>query len=1705
MPWVISARSADALVGQAEKLLAHLRRFPLLDPVDVGFSLVTTRSIFEHRAVVLGRNADELVAGLSALIAGVSAPGLVSGRAGIEGRIAFLFPGQGSQSVGMGAALYEQFPVYADSFDALCGAFDEHLDVPLRDVIFGNGATTAANLLDETRYTQPALFAVEVALVRLLESWGIQPRYVMGHSLGEITAAHVAGVLSLGDACELVTARSRLMAALPPGGSMMAVSSTEGAVSSLLDQFGGTVTIAAVNAPGSVVVSGDDDAVEELRKMLASRNVRTKGLRTSHAFHSHRMDPILEDFASVCDGLDLRRPTIDVISNLTGELAHPAHIATADYWVRHLRSPVRFMDGVQYLRRPGHADFFLEMGPGTALSAMVGDTTAVDDGDSSPRAILPVLRFGREAHGELVTAVAQAFVAGLAVDWAELFAHNDARTVDLPTYSFQRKSFWLNRVATTDLAASGLGATIHPMLGSVIDLAEGKGMLASGCLSLHSHPWLADHRVGGAVVLPGTAFVELALHVGSLAGPAALDELILQEPLVIPDEGTIDLQVVLDGEATTQSRTVVVHSRPRAAEGAKPSTWVCHARGVLRSGDVDLGRQGDAIVWPPIGGVSIDVGRAYEDLSASGYDYGTMFRGLRAVWRRNGEIFAEVKLPDNAGSLEKGFTIHPALLDAALHSLLISGRVGETSSSGAGHLILPFAWEGVSVRTAGLTELRVRIRATDADRFEIELFDRAGLPSARVRALTVREVPAGLLGISERGVSKQSALYTIDWTALPETDGPAPRGEWDEGTGDTDIRSVHVERCAIDGREVAVVRCCPPASAYAGAEQVRSVVVDVLHSLQNLLGDGSTSTIVVVTSGAVATHHAEAIRSLTGAAVWGLARTAQSENRGRVLVVDVDEPTRYRAAVTAAVEHGAEPQLAVRGDALLVPRLTRTGPDVLGSAELILSGGGWKVTTRGHGTLDGNNIVVVPDDSAGVRLQPGEVRVALRAVGLNFRDVLIALGMYPDPATPIGSEGAGVVVEVAESGVGGLQPGDRVMGLLPGMSPEVVVDHRMMVRIPEGMPFEQAAALPIAFATAFYALRDLASVSVGETVVVHAATGGVGMAAVQLARHWGMDVYATSSAAKWTTLRDMGFDDDHIGDTRSTEFSSKFAHAAIDVVLNSLTGEKIDASLALLSENGRFIEMGVTDVRELGQVAHRYPGVWYRQFLLPEAGPDRIHGMLQELAGLFANGVLQPVPVTTWDVRQTPAACRFLSQARHVGKNVLVLPPAWTGAGTVLVSGGTGGLGRRLALHLVAERGVRHLLLASRRGSAAPGAEELVADLSERGVQVDVVACDMSDRSAVRSLIAGIDQSNPLTAVVHVAGSVDDAIFDSQTAGHVERVTRPKVDAAWNLHLETRSLPLAAFVVYSSVAGTLGSPGQANYAAANAYLDALSQYRQRQGLPSTSIAWGVWEKTTEMTRHLTDRDLDRMRRSGMVPISDVEGMTLFDDAIATGLPSTVATGLDVAAIGRQAADTEHVPPLLRGIVRSSPKTPTDGRSTAASPLLDLAGRNLREKEQLILEMIRSNAASVLGHASAENVPADSTFTDLGFDSLGAVEFRNLVNLATGAKLPATVVFDHPTPSDLARYICAEIVPEHSPPADLLGRLDAFAAAVHDEPLEVREIETVAARMEEMIRNMRGRLPKTVEPVAAGSDEGEGYFDDDAMFEYLDRTGDPAVE
>ncbi|MBL1120619.1 SDR family NAD(P)-dependent oxidoreductase, partial [Streptomyces sp. 110] len=1503
VPWVLSAKSVPALRALAARLASDVPAGA--DIADVAVSLAQSRAGLEYRTVVLGADRAELDEALTRVEPGTD-------LAGVEpdsGDVAFVFPGQGSQWLGMGRELLAGSPVFA-GFVAEC---ERLVDFPLRDALVSGVG------LERVEVVQPALFVMMVGLARVWEAAGVVPSAVVGHSQGELAAACFAGALSLEDALGLVTARGRALVELAGTGGMLSVAAAPEVVEGMLADG---LVIAAVNAPGQVVVSGAPEPLDALAARCEAAGIRARLVDVDYASHHPLVEQVRERLLAV--RVSPRPGRVPFYSAVTGSVVDTAGLDAA-YWWRNLREQVRFAQTVAAMPVAG----FVEVSPHPVLVPGIEGRWAVGS-----------LRRDDGGQRRLLTSVAEAWTHGATVDWTRLIPVG--RRVALPTYPFQHRRYWASGGGT------GRGGAGHPLLQLAVELAEDAGWVLAGRVSVGTSPWLADHAVSGTVLVPGAALAELVLHAGDRAGLPAIGEITFEQPLVLEGSGPVDVQVSVEGGQ------VAVFSRTG-------EQWTRHATAALAdpAGTVE-GLDGQ---WPPAGAQALPVGDVYEAMAGRGYEYGPAFQGLQAAWRLGEDLYAEVELPAAAGDVQDGFGIHPALLDAALHAMIVAAEDSH-------EVRLPFAWRDVRLHATGASALRVRLSPAGSDAFSLLAVDGEGQPVVSAAAMVSR--PADTSRLSGPGTG--AGLLSLEWAPLSL--GSASEQAWVQVGPELDLPEVMDE----------------PLLAWAEPADVSAALALVQAWLR--AGYPAGSRLVVRTRDAVAAAAGDTVAGLSASGVWGLVRSAMAEHPDAGLaLLDDDGRPESAESLSAALATG-ERELALRAGAVLVPRLR----PVPAGLELPAGPEAWRLEWAEGGDLDKVRAVPAPD--AERPLEPGEVRIAVRAAGVNFHDVLSALGMLPGDHRPPGGEGAGVVVEAGPE-VTGLSVGTRVMGLMAGFGPLAVTDARLVTPIPDGWSDVEAAGTTIGYLTAYHALFERAQLRSGERVLIHAASGGVGMAAVHLALAAGAEVFATASPAKQAAVAALGVT--RIASSRTADFAEEFGQ--VDVVLNSLTGELLDASLGMLAEGGRFVEMGKTDIRDSRQDAFDLAEVAY-------ANPDRVAAMWPRVLETAV-----PLPTTAWPAAQAGAAHRFMSQARHVGKIVLRIQAAPQPDGAVLITGGTGTLGGLVARHLVDRYGIRDLVLASRSGPEAPGAAELAAELEAAGARVRIVAADLSDRAAVDALVADIPE---LAGVMHTAAVLEDTPVTSLTGESLGRVLAAKADTAWHLHEATADRDLRMFVLFSSLSGLLGNPGQGNYAAANTYLDALAVYRTALGLPAVSIGWGLWEQTSALTGALTGADRARLARGGGVALSTEQALRLLDAAMA-GREPVVAAGLDVSAVRSAIAAGPPVPAVLLGLGRAPRRAAVAGAGGGALARR-LAALPSAEHVRIVLDLVREHAAVVLGHGDGDGagVPADRAFRDLGFDSLTAVELRNRLAAASGLTLPATLVFDYPTPRVLAEHLVGQV-------------------------------------------------------------------------------------
>ncbi|AIA69933.1 type I polyketide synthase [Pectobacterium atrosepticum SCRI1043] len=1312
----LAAASPDGLCAQAKQLHTWLTQNASSMP-DIAFSLATTRTHFNYRAVITAEDSNNALIALEALAANRYAPGIIQGVRSPSGNVAFLFTGQGAQWPTMGQGLYHQSPVFAHTFDDICQHLDPLLSQPLKTVIFAEQDSADALLLDRTDFTQAALFAFEVALCRTVMHLGVQPDVLIGHSIGEIAAAHIAGVFNLADAATFVATRGRLMESITADGAMVAIEASEAEILPSLQKYKECIAIAAINSPSSVVISGDTDKVLSLAEQWHARGYRTHRLRTSHAFHSPHIDGIVDTLRRTLSTLSLQAPAIPIVSTVTGQQLTNEQACSVEYWANQARSAVRFDAAIQWLEAHNIV-VALEVGPDGVLTAL-GRASIVGESSGVPSAAwIAPLRKGRDELRPFFAALARLYTQGQPLDWRKLLVQTPI--VPLPTYPFQHRRYWLQAPPVRPTLDGGFFAVKHPFLHAGIDNAAQQSWIFTGQLDAARQPWILEHRVADIPAGAGTMTAEMILSIGEQVGCQRLDDLFLHAILPLNECIPTSIQLHVSPPEADGGRTVEAYfhqpgdPEPREYQMAP---WKRYATCRLVP-DEKLSPEWPDFHndnWPPADAKPVDFTPIYEHLAAQGVILGNAFQRLINVWEHEDGLYIEATSPESHAELGEDFILHPTLLDAGMQAALLEQlKPGEENIQPR----LLFSLSGIRQYIRGAQRLRGHLvrKTTEPStsgysEYALRLADDTGRAAAIIDSIVLKS------SNSPRLAPSRPPFYRLAWREIaPDSSTTKPKIHWIVPQNRLRERlsrliKEHYASCTYDDMHQALATFSPQPDEIAvfiapdGDDTPEFIDHNpthcVLNALQTWIDEPRTADVplLIVTQGAIATNDGENVPNLAQSPLWGLVRTAQLEYPGRFYLLDINEVenTALSSIHTAINTLSHEPQLALREGKILTPRL---------------------VKAAGNGDLTDYNHADQPENPS----------------------------------------------------------------------------------------------------------RNL--------------------------------------------------------------------------------------------------------------------------------NPD----------------------------------------------------------GTVLITGGTGALGKVIAKHLVEHHGVRHVLLASRRGKDAPGANALLKDLAELGAQATIVACDIANVAAVASLLDTIPTAHPLTAVIHTAGSVDTATLKTMSAEQIDNVLQSKAVSAWNLHQLTQHHDLAAFILYSSAVSILAQKGQGNYAAANAFLDALAYHRRHQGLPATAMAWGMWAERSEMGEQLGDDDIQHIIATGQIPLSRPQGLAYLDTVVGAQVvnhpPLLIPARLNLEAL-REQGDT----PLLAEVL---PVRTAARNSVSASPQI----ANMPEKERLpyLLNVIIQYAGEVLSHPDPESIRSDVEFITLGFDSLTSVEMGSRLSQTFGVRIPATAIFDHSTPQALAQFL-----------------------------------------------------------------------------------------
>ncbi len=1710
----LSAKSAAALQDLQGSFHTFLTTHRDLSLKDLCYSSHVGRGHFAHRLGILASSIDNLMAELAKPTVGDN---LTSSRGEVHDSptIAFLFTGQGSQYIGMGKELYETQPIFRQALDQCAELVKPYLPDPLLEVVFatrnledqenlGESFEPLEFKLNETQYTQPALFALEYSLAQMWISWGIQPQVMMGHSVGEYVAACIADVFSLADGLKLITARARLMQALSSDGSMVSALATAETVQAVIDQYPQEkIAIAAFNGPESIVFSGDRSTVIAASQTLETQGIKTKSLAVSQAFHSPLMDPILSEFATIAQQVTYSRPQISILSNVTGQLITD-EISRPEYWVQHIRQPVRFAQGVQTLHHQ-QPHIYLEIGPKPVLLGMARQ--CVPEGDEL---WLPSLRPSQSDWAGILQSLTQLYTKGVKVNWSEFHrGDNCHRLHGLPTYPFQRQRYWVD-TQPDPVQRRYVATDTHPLLGEKLNLGRSKDIYFDSTFSTASLSYMADHRIFEHVIVPGATYIEMALAAGFQilkSDSIILENIAIEKPLILTSNQTQIVQLILSPQ-DPHSYSFEVGS----LDGSSDDGWTVHATGRLVAGQMGQHQPQSAISEVSSEAskdpVTVDTGKFYQQSRAQGIDFGPQFQSIDRAWRRDrqeseAQGYGQIRLHDSTDS--KHYHLHPILLDGGFQ---LAGAVVEELDG----LYLPVGVERLRVYRQAGCQVNVQVKTTVASGMltsDLQFADESGTVIAEVSGFTMRQASReSVLRSLEPGIDDK--LYQIEWQ--PQVLGAAeqnattepwlifaPQGPLSSRLEEALKRRGEAYTIVTVGNQYhkedpnhyqvnplvpdefqQVFKDCGPVNRIlhlwslegSWAPQDRDDLQwtqalgcgSILHLLQALhnasqhLSISQDLSLLLVTKGAQLASSSQSTVNVPQASIWGL---------GRVIALEYPELTCHRldldpdAGIDSDLDvllaemmfQDPEDQIAYRQEERHVARLVRYQKQTDMTGLSVPEGVPLQLKLPEYGSPD--NLILQPLQ----RQAPGagEVEVQVKAVGLNFRDVLNSLGVLKDyyaeafgiteaSDLTFGFEAVGTVSRVGEH-VTRLAIGDEVLVVLAhnGFSSYLTIRADFVVKKPSHLNAVEAATIPLVFLTAYYGLTQLAQLQPGERVLIHAAAGGIGQSALQIARLVGAEIYATASPPKWDFLRAQGIT--HIMNSRTLEFADQVMALTegqgIHVALNSLNGDFIPKTLETLTPGGRFIEIGKAGIWSHDQVRQKRSDVGYYPFDLGEVGhadPSTITHLFEQLLLQFEQGQFTPLHHQSYPIPQVVDAFRLMQQGKHRGKVVITMPemnakPLVRPDASYLITGGLGALGLQAAQWLV-EQGAQSLVLTGRR-DPSPEAQHRIDEMRATGATVAVELGDIAIKQDVQRILSSVNR--PLRGILHAAGVLDDGLLQQQSWDRLIKVMAPKVEGSWYLHTLTQGNELDWFVCFSSVAALLGSTSQGSYAAANAFMDGLVHHRHVQGLSGLSINWGPWAEGG-MAASLGSQLQERIRKTGFNFITTQVGWQALAQVLQNNASQIGIMSMDWTRFLQQSGRT----PFLAAF--GTPETDTLIQTSQPEVSEFLSQWQVTPESQqlaLLIAHLRSQIARTIGLADPDHIQLRQPLFDLGLDSLLAVELRNNLQKSLGQTLRSTLLFHYPTVEDLANYLLQELnhsgksqEGETDPTLDQLGTVTA---------------------------------------------------------------------
>jgi len=1690
----LSAKTPEALKQMADRYCREIDKKPSLSIADMCFTANSGRVPYGYRLAVIGETAEAIKEELSNFQNDRDRHAILKGQKEErhQPKAGFLFTGQGAQTTNMGSALFETQPVFRQTLERCNDLARPYLGMHLLPILYPDSEDGANNaqLIHQTRYSQPILFAFEYALAQMWRSWGVEPAFVMGHSVGEYVAACIAGVFSLEDGIKLVIERGRLMQALPGDGAMAAVFADSESVEAAIAQGKGRLSIAAYNSPENTVISGTVEDVERIRQQMAEAGIGSKRLVVSHAFHSELVASMVPDFRKIADEIEFKKPRIELISNISGRLADADQISHGDYWCRHILQPVMFRESVRTLVEQG-CRIFLEVGPHPTLISMARQCLEDDDA-----LCIPSLRRGRDDWEQLLKASGHLFVHGVNMDWNQVDLGFGRRRIPLPTYPFERERYWA-KLPKKRHDATAFTPETHPMLERRLLSPKLKEQIWEKRIDTAYDTYLKDHRVLGKTLVPATFYLEMAhAAAGEIYGGQSyrIDAFNIYEPLVVNAGEQPKLQIIVADANGDEGRFEIFSLSGGPDKGR--IAWKLHASGGLRrEEEANSISNRETTVHDPKdfetqGCQALDGDRFYQGLKSSGVNYGPSFQGLKKIWRIDEAALARIVAPDGIFEDCNRYHVHPAILDTCFQ-LLGMTLLKDGDLSQGGDIYLPMGLESYRVHQRGWNAAWAHVvlrsgfsEGTEIIAGDIQISDDGGRLLAEISGLRFKRATADAL---EHAKTEDISgwFYKTCWRDIEATNSldkdPRPLDHWLILADRDGLGEGLAEGLRQKGDKVQVVfpgkayEVCPDGSIRVdplsvgdfkrlvqrlttnGSQQIDGIIhlwnlelagedidirkidaayeigcLSLVHLIQALsqAEHPRQPKLTLVTTGAVSTGEPDRMVHALQTPVWGLGRVLAAEYpQLESVLVDIDPAVPREDYLQPLLEEVAaidrsENQIALRQGRRLGLRLIRNR----GRQQEEFSverGTPYQLEILNRGVIENLRLkpttIVSPGD--------GEVQIQIEATGQNFRDVLNVLDMYPGDPGALGNECVGRISALGK-GVKGFSKGDPVLALTPqAFCSHVNTRAEMVVKRPTSLSVEAAATIPITFLTAEYALNHLGGMQAGDRVLIHAAAGGVGMAALQLAQRGGAEIFATAgSPKKRKFLRSLGVR--HVMNSRNLDFAEQIMMATegqgIDIVLNSLAGEFITKSIALLRRGGRFLELGKTDLRDVEKVNKINPQASYQVVFLGDIcqkDPASVQVWFRELLDAFDQGDLKPLPVRLFPIGEVEKAFRFMAQAKHIGKIVVDQRQvnrevSIRADATYLITGGLGGLGLQFARWIV-ERGALHLVLLA-RSPAGEKVQKTIDQLKADGAKIIIAQVDVAEKADLQNVLSSIEPGFPLRGIIHAAGVVDDAALINQNRERFIKVFRPKVIGSWLLHSLTEDIDLDFFVMCSAGAALFGSPGQANYAAANAFMDGLAYVRRGEGLPATSINWGPWDKVG-MAADLGRSNRQKWQNMGMGFIQPWQGCLALERLLGVECPQVAVLPMDWKQMVRNLKGRQF-PSLIADIVNEE-QAYRDSASSSVQPS-DLRSKlealDAEDRYDMLLKHVRQQVFEALELKPTMEVKLDLGLTDIGMDSLMAVEISNRLKRSLDCNLPSTLAFEYPTIDAIVNYLTGKL-------------------------------------------------------------------------------------